>query len=1228
MKRIISVALAIIIGFGPEVSYAQGFVLSSLPQPGDMVQVSTVFQPALIKGMVIDPAQPLQFKFVVDSGNDESSDALIKEEGERMVKYFLAAVTVPQQDLWVNLSPYEKDRMITNELGNTELGRDMLAQDYVLKQLTASAMDPNKDLGKEFWSRIYSEAAAKFGTTDIPVDAFNKVWIMPSEAEVFERGNAVYVTKAHLKIMLDSDHQAVAHTGDAPQRADTQSFSTHDASAQELTKDIMRSIIIPTLEKEINEGKNFTTMRQIYHAAILAKWYREIIKNTLMEKAYVGQKKIKGVDVDDATIKEQIYQRYVAAFKQGVINMIAEAQDPVTGETIQRKIFSGGERFDDVAIDLKKTADAARVGNPVGQVVAMSVTLGTSEAVENSTSNIKAKFDTAMAGDADGVVTALYDRLPKERQVTLDRLNPERVIQIRQQIAEAASKLQSMISFKGAEGDVPSVDEIIEKLVDTNVFSPVVFDKDLMTRLGVAQVPPTFTFDGSLFTTYRGQKKPQVMALTLGEDYFAVTATSVNLPNYKKYGVWKTKGLLSSGFDLKRFLLSKGGVRIYQLGKGVKDLKGTLENKLKGEGSKPLAVEVADLAIGMSGKVPAEVLFEGGKTTIIMEEGVDPSKVIRSWTRSSILAGVLGRLYDAGPDMGSATLMGDLQEEANKVHGVLGLPQVPVTTSIEGEIASFDHFKWTVTSISAFESFMVVFQDPWIRTTYGMKDKVDLVIQGYGDVGSGLVKYISSKYEHLLKDGTLRFVAAADITGGIYDPQGLDVNELLRLRDMDPKQLSLRRDYVAPSGHRVETFEKGTDVFFMREKGADPERSGVAFPAAGPGVFQTRADVERLKAAGIDVLVSPANNVLKENIGLEDVLEEVKVLYLSGSSVSHGGIQTSTEEIFHIMYEGLDVLRQKVAADEDGWKAHIQDGIIGLTQSLITWELDKFKTAIKKGSKVTFQGIHMDLVKQIQAQKDLFLSLPPTPIFEMVDEEVRAVWAKYEENGNLLTTDQRDAIALVIILNRIVEESQKLAMYSSKDRNDIIKKRQTTLEKMLETPAEVPLVDQKIATYELGRFAAYEAKEELKRVIIDPRFDPVVRGFSAEAFVVIGEPKDIPFLQEVAQKAKDAKMWSVSFAANLAIERITAKEKLHTLEQEKPLSHDASMNNKALVKLKNVGGIDIQNINVLRQNDGAMIGFDSATLQSIIDRGHFEGLTPVVTGIVRMDSPLVALGIK
>jgi ADP-ribose pyrophosphatase YjhB (NUDIX family) len=342
----------------PEIVYAQSAFISTLPVPGAMVGQSVAFVPVLVKGLVVHPDKPLNFDFIVDSGNDSADQAVVKEQSERIAKYFLAAVTVPEDQLWVNLSPYEKNRIIENELGQTVLGRDMLAQDYVLKQVTASLVYPEKGLGKEFWAKIYKEAEERFGTTDIPVDTFNKVWIMPEKAVVFEKGNAVYVADAKLKVMLDSDHTAMTKNS---------SEGVSDDKAA-LTKSVMREIVIPAIEKEVNEGKNFAVIRQVYQAAILAKWYRELIQNTLLSNMYVGKNRVAGVTSDEKVIKEEIYQRYIAAYKKGVFSLIKEEVDPTTGGVVPRKYFSGGiEDFAMKNVPLTRTVDPLAVRGSIGQ---------------------------------------------------------------------------------------------------------------------------------------------------------------------------------------------------------------------------------------------------------------------------------------------------------------------------------------------------------------------------------------------------------------------------------------------------------------------------------------------------------------------------------------------------------------------------------------------------------------------------------------------------------------------------------------------------------------------------------------------------------------------------------------------------------------------------------------------------------------------------------------------
>ncbi len=322
---------------GPMPAYAQDY---RLPAPGVMVHLSPPLNPPILKGIKVHPDNPFRFDFILDKGDSELSNDQLKDESSKLIKYFLASLTIPEKDLWVNLSPYEKDRIIPNSFGLTEMGRDLLAEDYMLKQITASLIYPEDEVGKKFWKRIYEEAAKKYGTTDIPINTFNKVWIMPGKAVVYENAptGTAYVVESNLKVMLEQDYLSLEkHVGVGT----AQSKNTNQLGSQ-----IVREIVIPELTKEVNENKNFARLRQVYNSLILATWYKRKIKDSILSQVYSDKNKVAGVNIDDPQEKEKIYQRYLKAFKKGVYNYIKEEEDPISQQVIPKKYFSGGMNLD------------------------------------------------------------------------------------------------------------------------------------------------------------------------------------------------------------------------------------------------------------------------------------------------------------------------------------------------------------------------------------------------------------------------------------------------------------------------------------------------------------------------------------------------------------------------------------------------------------------------------------------------------------------------------------------------------------------------------------------------------------------------------------------------------------------------------------------------------------------------------------------------------------------
>ena len=101
-------ALGLIIAFlantlGPlPVTQAQEF---HLPAPGARLALSPEFNPPILKGIKVHPENPFRFDFILDKGDSKLLNDELKDESRKLIKYFLASLTIPEKDLWVNLSP-------------------------------------------------------------------------------------------------------------------------------------------------------------------------------------------------------------------------------------------------------------------------------------------------------------------------------------------------------------------------------------------------------------------------------------------------------------------------------------------------------------------------------------------------------------------------------------------------------------------------------------------------------------------------------------------------------------------------------------------------------------------------------------------------------------------------------------------------------------------------------------------------------------------------------------------------------------------------------------------------------------------------------------------------------------------------------------------------------------------------------------------------------------------
>ena len=303
-------------------------VVPQLPVPNMVMSAGGVYHPARLVGMRVDPYAPFSFDFIVAKGDSGLEGEALKKESEKLIKYFLAALAVPEDEMWVNLSPQERERMMGEGLGRTQMGYELLAQDYVLKQMTASLMHPDSGTGKRFWREVYEKAQAQYGTEEIPVETYNRVWVVPKEAVVYERGRGAYVLRAELDVMLESDYLGLKAAGKAAGEAQEMSA---------LGREVVREVLLPELRKAVNEDAMFAPLRQAYGGMILAAWYKRRLKASVLGAVYADRKKVAGVEMEDEGLKEAVYEAYMRSVREGVFNILKAQEDPGLKQTLLRR---------------------------------------------------------------------------------------------------------------------------------------------------------------------------------------------------------------------------------------------------------------------------------------------------------------------------------------------------------------------------------------------------------------------------------------------------------------------------------------------------------------------------------------------------------------------------------------------------------------------------------------------------------------------------------------------------------------------------------------------------------------------------------------------------------------------------------------------------------------------------------------------------------------------------
>ena len=281
----------------------------------------------------------------------------------------------------------------------------------------------------------------------------------------------------------------------------------------------------------------------------------------------------------------------------------------------------------------------------------------------------------------------------------------------------------------------------------------------------------------------------------------------------------------------------------------------------------------------------------------------------------------------------SKDMMSVIVNKAFAVAEELGIENFPLaTTSRSIEEGGFDHFKWSVTSRGVVEGMLAVIRRKKLMERMGIDtSNLSVIIQGFGDVGSGVAKIIIEEYQRY----GIKIVGVSDRHGAIYDSNGLDYDQLMGIRRVleDAEERGLDKDRI----HTTDLYEGTVERRWTAAAGENidellEQEATILVPAAGPNAI-TSANVGKLK---VKMIIEGANNAIER--GLERQLHDNGILYFRGELMNGGGVYTSTDEFFHFMME-RDRLREHV----DEYRVHVLDGITDLVISNVDMVLDRLE---------------------------------------------------------------------------------------------------------------------------------------------------------------------------------------------------------------------------------------------------------------------------------------------
>ncbi len=204
---------------------------------------------------------------------------------------FKTGLAVHNYHLWVNLAPWDPDRIIDDQINQSDVGRIMLEADLQMKKDLSKYWNPcaNEtgkachDLLDKKHKALAQRCTEKFpgeikNIDNIKFYAVTRQEILPDKVYAYTNGTQIYIINASLTIdtspILDHSYFKVVNQDNSTlSKGCLEELNRSLREYCEYNLELNKQKILPYVIAEVNHEEKYEDLREVYVALALAQWY-------------------------------------------------------------------------------------------------------------------------------------------------------------------------------------------------------------------------------------------------------------------------------------------------------------------------------------------------------------------------------------------------------------------------------------------------------------------------------------------------------------------------------------------------------------------------------------------------------------------------------------------------------------------------------------------------------------------------------------------------------------------------------------------------------------------------------------------------------------------------------------------------------------------------------------------------------------------------------------------